>query len=139
MFHSRSIMMICFLLIAIGTGATNASAGAFKRTKTLTITYAWGATSLADFDQWNSDYPGYLPVAILTLYPDGTFDALDLGSGSTGGGVYDKRGSNLTITIVPDGPYGTVEYVGTRVARKKYAGAIEVGGESWGIWRGDLQ
>ena len=93
---------------------------------------------MAEFYNWDTMYPGYLPTANLTFYPDGTFVAFDNLSGGTGGGFYERRGSNIEITLVPDGPYGTVQYVGTKVAQNVYEGEIRVDGICWGYWRGDL-
>ena len=133
---SLAFALVCLFHLA---GGPLVEAGTFNRTKVMDVKYAWGTSSLAEFDFYDTMYPGYLPVAILTLYSDGTFDAFDTMSGASGGGIYDKRGGNIEITIVPDGPYGTVQYIGSKVGPKKFAGEIKVNGVTWGHWRGQIQ
>lgn len=129
-----------FLALLIGGILVSSTvAGTFRRTKTMELKYGWGTSSIAEFDQWEQDYPGSVPIADLTFFNNGTFDAFDRASGATGGGIYDKSRRNIRITIVPDGPYGTVEYVGKRVQSRTYEGEIQVNGMVWGHWRGVIQ
>ena len=111
----------------------------FKRTRTMELKYAWGTTSLAQFDFYDQTYPGYLPIADITFETDGSFTAFDRGSGSTGTGIYDKRGPNLEITILaPPSQLGVVQYVGSKVAQREFAGEILVNGNCAGHWRGSF-
>ena len=142
MFYKRPLFTICLLAVAVLSSSLmspTATAKPFKRTKVMDLKYGWGTCSLDEFEMYDALYPGYLPVAIVTLYNDGTFDAFDTASGATGGGFYDKRGGQIEITITPDGPWGTVQYVGARVGPGEFAGEILVNGDVWGHWRGDIQ
>ncbi|MEL7496123.1 MAG: hypothetical protein AAFN77_00830 [Planctomycetota bacterium] len=118
--------------------STVAEAGTFRRTKVMDIQYAWGTTSLTEFDQYNLLYPGYFPIAELTFEPDGTFTVVDTATGNTGYGIYDKRGRNLEITIVAPNNGYLVQYVGRKVSRGVFEGEILVNGNVQGHWRGTL-
>ena len=131
-------MIVAAIVTAILATPETADAGVFRRTKTMTITYAWGACSLAELEAYEIMYPGYLPTADVTFYSDGTFDAVDNATGQTGGGDYDKRGRFVEITIAPDGPFGTVQYVGERISPGVFAGEILVHGVPWGYWKGSF-
>ncbi len=116
-----------------------ADAKPFKKTKTMELRYGWGTGDLSEFDMYEAMYPGVFPIALVTFEPDGTFTALDTQTGGTGSGVYTRQGGQLTVTIVsPPGPYGTVEYVGSKVGPRKFAGEIHVNGVVWGHWRGEF-
>lgn len=136
--HCYRFSLIVAAMAAVLGGSTTAEAGVFRRTKTMTITYAWGAGSLGELETYEMLYPGYLPTADVTFYTNGTFDAVDNATGQTGGGDYEKRGRNLEITLVPNGPYGTVQYVGERISPGVFAGDILVNGVSYGIWKGQF-
>lgn len=130
---------IAFLVLACVTSTLFTSltiAGTFRRTKSMDLKYAWGTTSMAEFDAYDLMYPGYFPIAELTLEPDGTFTVLDTATGSTGFGIYDKSGRNLEITIVSPSYGYTVQYVGRRVSRGVFEGEILVDGNPQGNWRG---
>jgi len=130
---------IALLVIALSTNIlapTVATAGTFNRTRTMDIKYAWGTSSMAEFDMYEQMYPGYFPIAEVTFQPDGTFDVTDLATGNTGNGVYDKRGKNLEITILNPQYIGVVQYVGRKVAPRTFEGDILVNGNPAGNWRG---
>ena len=119
--------------------ASAAMAGTFKRTKTMTIAYAWGTCSMAEFDDYVANYPGTLPTADVTFHRDGTADIVDNTYGTTGNGIYDKRGKKLDLTLVaPTSPFGVVQYVGKRVSSGVWEGEILVDGVVWGHWRGSF-
>ncbi len=130
-------MIVAAIISLLATPGTT-DAGVFNRTKTMTITYAWGACSLDELEAYEVMYPGYLPTADVTFYTDGTFDAVDNATGQTGGGNYDKRGRFVEITIAPDGPFGTVQYVGRRISNRVFAGEVLVDGVPWGYWKGSF-
>lgn len=134
----RSILIVAVAMVALLSTANSVDAKRFKQTEVMELKYGWGTTSLMEFDEFDLMYPGYFPIADLTFYRDGTFDAYDRYSGSTGGGTYSIRGKTIIITIGSPSPFGIVEYVGTSVASGEYAGEILVDGEAWGHWRGEL-
>lgn len=129
----------CLLVLALfsyGFLPTTAMAGTFKKTKVMDLKYAWGTTSMAEFDFYDQLYPGYFPIAEVTFQPDGTFTAYDTASGSSGSGVYVKQGGYLLITIVNPQFNGIVQYEGQKVAPKTFEGEILVNGTPCGNWRG---
>ena len=132
------VMFVAANLVLSSLMVNLAQAGTFKRTRTMALTYAWGTCSMEEFNELEAMYPGYLPVADVTFYSNGTFDAFDNQSGASGGGIYNKQGKNLEITIVPPGPLGTVQYIGRKVAKDTYEGEIVVDGVQWGNWRGEF-
>jgi hypothetical protein len=137
LFKTKTLVLLAVAnLVACAAVTTTCDAGTFRQTRTMEITYAWGTSSMAEFDDYETMYPGYLPTADVTFYNDGTFDAVDYASGATGGGIYDKRGKNLEITILPPGPAGLVQYVGRKVSNGVYEGEILVNGIPSGNWRG---
>ncbi|MCA9179076.1 MAG: hypothetical protein KDB14_31650 [Planctomycetales bacterium] len=139
MMRAQRVALALMLLVGLAwTAAPDVVAGRFRSTTGMTLRYGWGTASLADFDAWDNLYPGYTPVADILFYRDNTFDAYDHASGDSGGGIYDKRRRRLTMTLIPDGYYGTVQYVGDEVAPGEYAGEILVDGVVWGHWRGTL-
>lgn len=138
MHRVKKISAILLVALVVTTSASLAIAGSFKRTKVMDLKYAWGTTSMLDFDYYDQLYPGYLPIAELTFEPNGTFTAVDQSSGGTGAGIYDKQGRNLEITIVTPSYGSVVQYVGIRVSRGVFEGEILVDGTVQGHWRGTL-
>ncbi len=133
-FAFLSALLVTSLIVAPAV----AYAGTFKRTRVMDLKYAWGTTSMTEFDTYDLMYPGYFPIAEVTFETDGTFTAYDTATGSTGYGVYDKRGRNLEITILFPQQGLVVEYVGTKESRGIFSGEILVGGNVSGHWRGEF-
>lgn len=134
-------LIACLATIAIACASvapSTADAKPFKKTKVMELRYGWGTCDLAEFDMYEAMYPGIMPTAIVTFFNNGTFDAIDTQSGATGGGVYDKQGGQIEITIVPAGPLGVVQYVGSRVGPGEWAGEILANGVPMGNWRGEF-
>lgn len=141
MFTKSRTSVFCLFMVAIASTLISQSevfAGTFKRTRTMDLKYAWGTTSLAQFDMYDQMYPGYFPIAELTFQPDGSFTAVDTSTGSTGFGIYDKSGRNLEITIVSPQYSGVVQYVGRKVGSGTFEGEILVDGVCQGHWRGSF-
>ena len=137
----RTVSCALVFSIAILSSLTvqnTADAKPFKRVKEMELKYAWGTCSLQEFDDFDAAYPSYLPIADITFFPNGTFDAYDRQSGSFGGGSYTRQGPNIVITIGTQSQFGVVEYVGSKVAPRQYAGEILVNGVVWGHWRGEI-
>ena len=132
------LTLIALITISLSLAPAIAYAGSFNRTRTMDLTYAWGTPSFSDFEAYELMYPGYFPVAELTFETDGTFTAFDTGSGSTGYGVYDKRGRNLEITILNPNYNRIIQYVGKKVSRGVFEGEILVDGNVSGHWRGEF-
>lgn len=132
------LFLVTLTIATLAAGPAIALAGTFKRTRTMDLTYAWGTTSYSQFEAYDLMYPGYFPIAELTFETDGTFTAFDTATGSTGYGVYDKRGRNLEILIINPQYNQIVEYVGSKVSRGVFAGEILVNGNVSGHWRGEF-
>ena len=135
-FTRKNSLLVALAFLSLSMFASIAFAGTFRSTKYMDLKYAWGTSSLTEFDMYDQLYPNYLPIAELTLEPDGTFTAFDTASGSNGAGVYDKRGRNLEITILTPSNGMLVQYVGKRVSRGVFEGEILVDGICRGHWRG---
>jgi hypothetical protein len=141
MIYQNKTSLACLVVITVASLVASpvaAYAGTFKRTRVMDLKYAWGTTSKTEFDAYDMMYPGYFPIAEITFETDGSFTAYDTASGSTGDGVYDKRGRNLEITIINPQYNSIVQYVGSKESRGVFSGEILVNGNVAGHWRGEF-
>lgn len=104
-FVNRRTVLIASLLAVVVCSAGSLYAGFFSQTRTMTVNYFFGTSSLAEFDQWKVTYAPWVGSLEFDFRVNGTTEMRDLDYGDVGYGTYNVFGNNNNrITLIHVSP-----------------------------------
>ena len=140
MFARYSLTLVCLAALVVNFTSPVANAAAFPQVRTFAGGYIMGISTLAQYDYYNTLYPGTPVGCAFTFRPNSTVDIYD-DQGGTEYGTYIRFSGNSRITVTLTSsvsPYGPVKYELFRIGNNtstQWWGEVRINGQIWGIFR----